>query len=71
MPLANQELHHKVVHAAFSQRRKTLRNALGACFDKAIVLQCLAEADVDGGRRGETLSLSEFATLANAFEAHA
>ena len=52
----------RVVAAAFSQRRKTLRNALkpvGAAgsFEKA---------GIDLGRRGETLSVAEFVALADA-----
>ena len=55
-------LFYRVVAAAFSQRRKTLRNALkpvGATgsFDKA---------GIDLGRRGETLSVAEFVALADA-----
>ncbi len=57
----------RVVKAAFAQRRKTLANALKAAgIDAAAVL---AAAGVDGGRRGETLSLAEFAALANAWVA--
>jgi len=55
-------LFYRVVAAAFSQRRKTLRNALkpvGATgsFEKA---------GIDLGRRGETLSVAEFVALADA-----
>ncbi|MBI4277168.1 MAG: 16S rRNA (adenine(1518)-N(6)/adenine(1519)-N(6))-dimethyltransferase RsmA [Armatimonadetes bacterium] len=57
----------RVVRAAFGQRRKTLRNALRAV-DATITAEqveaaCRA-AGVDPGRRGETLSLEEFAALA-------
>jgi 16S rRNA (adenine1518-N6/adenine1519-N6)-dimethyltransferase len=54
-----------VVHAAFGQRRKTLRNALRAVFDGDAVDRALAAAGIDGGRRGETLDRSEFAALAS------
>jgi 16S rRNA (adenine1518-N6/adenine1519-N6)-dimethyltransferase len=54
----------RVVKAAFGQRRKTLRNAL-----KAVGYSDLEALSVRSGidfqRRGETLSLAEFATLAN------
>ncbi len=53
----------KVVHAAFNQRRKTLRNALGAVFASDAVDRALATAAIDGQRRGETLSVEEFARL--------
>ena len=51
------------MHAAFSQRRKTLRNALQSQYDKAIVLAALDHVGIDGVRRGETLSVEEFAAL--------
>jgi 16S rRNA (adenine1518-N6/adenine1519-N6)-dimethyltransferase len=54
------------VHAAFGQRRKTLRNALRAVFDEAAVDAALATTAIDGGRRGETLDIPEFASLAEA-----
>jgi 16S rRNA (adenine1518-N6/adenine1519-N6)-dimethyltransferase len=56
-------LYSAVVHAAFSQRRKTLRNALRSRYDQERVDQALARADIDGQRRGETLSIDEFARL--------
>ncbi len=56
----------KVVHAAFGQRRKTLRNALRAVFADEHVDRALATAAIDGQRRGETLDLGEFAKLAAA-----
>jgi 16S rRNA (adenine1518-N6/adenine1519-N6)-dimethyltransferase len=52
----------RVVMAAFTKRRKTLRNALrGLMPDEAF-----ASAGIDPGRRGETLSVAEFAALADA-----
>jgi 16S rRNA (adenine1518-N6/adenine1519-N6)-dimethyltransferase len=55
----------RVVKAAFGQRRKTVSNALaaGLGLDKAIVERALAAAGVQSGRRGETLSLEEFAAV--------
>jgi 16S rRNA (adenine1518-N6/adenine1519-N6)-dimethyltransferase len=55
-----------VVQAAFGQRRKTLRNALRARFDATAVDAAFAIAGVDGGRRGETLAIEEFAAICNA-----
>jgi 16S rRNA (adenine1518-N6/adenine1519-N6)-dimethyltransferase len=52
------------VRAAFAQRRKTLRNAwsgLGA--DSDVARWALLSA-IDLGRRGETLSIEEFARFA-------
>jgi len=57
----------RVVRAAFGQRRKSLGNALtGLGLEKDAVQHLLARAQIDGGRRGETLSLEEFAALARA-----
>lgn len=57
----------RVVKAAFAQRRKTLSNSLKSdknlCADWAPVL---ATAQVDGGRRAETLSIAEFAAIERA-----
>jgi 16S rRNA (adenine1518-N6/adenine1519-N6)-dimethyltransferase len=58
-----------VVHAAFGQRRKTLRNALRAMAPDAAIEAALARVGIDGTRRGETLSVAEFAALADALEA--
>jgi 16S rRNA (adenine1518-N6/adenine1519-N6)-dimethyltransferase len=65
--VGDERLFFRVVKAAFSQRRKTLNNALktmGIASER--IQQALAEAQIDGGRRGETLSLGEFAAIANA-----
>jgi 16S rRNA (adenine1518-N6/adenine1519-N6)-dimethyltransferase len=56
----------RVVRAAFGQRRKTLRNALQAAASREAVAAALGAAGIDGRRRGETLSLAEFARLADA-----
>jgi 16S rRNA (adenine1518-N6/adenine1519-N6)-dimethyltransferase len=64
------EAFFRVVRAAFGQRRKTLANSLqGNGFAKDEVLAMLGSAGVDGGRRGETLSMEEFAALSRAFAA--
>jgi len=64
-PIGDEAHYADVVHAAFGQRRKTLRNALRARFDQAAVDTALAAASVDGRRRGETLTVAEFAALAS------
>jgi len=56
----------KVVRAAFNQRRKTLLNALSMSFDKDRLREAEAATGISLTRRGETLMLDEFATLANA-----
>lgn len=54
----------KVVHAAFGQRRKTLRNALQALWPVEQVDAALQATGIDGMRRGETLDIPEFGALA-------
>ena len=54
---------HKVVKAAFGQRRKTLRNALKTFSPNPS--EWLIQAGIDPRRRGETLSVVEFVRLAN------
>lgn len=51
----------QLVTQAFAQRRKTLRNTLSGLLTPEQLLAC----DIDPGRRAETLSLDEFAQLAN------
>lgn len=62
-----------VVRAAFSRRRKTLRNALtksGAFgLPREGLSAALEAAGVDGSRRAETLELEEFARLARELQA--
>ena len=53
-----------LVTAAFAQRRKTLRNTLRELLDA----DAMRAAGIDPGRRAETLSLAEFALLANLAE---
>ena len=66
VPIADPKHYSNVVHAAFGQRRKTLRNALRAMFEEADVDAALASTGIDGGRRGETLEIAEFGLLAAA-----
>ena len=57
----------KCVKAGFSQRRKTLLNSLASMegMDKDRVNRALERADIDKSRRAETLTLDEFAKLAD------
>lgn len=63
----SEDLFFKVVKAAFGQRRKTLLNSIASMgnLSKDIVKEALEEASIDPERRGETLSLDEFANLSN------
>lgn len=61
----------KVVRASFSMRRKTILNCLssGLELDKKAVQEILQTSSIDPVRRGETLSLEEFATVSNNYRA--
>ena len=59
----------RVVRAGFAQRRKTLRNSLGAKFGREVAEAALAAAGIDPSARAETLDLATFRALALAFNA--
>ena len=65
-PIDDPKRYSEVVHAAFGQRRKTLRNALRAVFPEGDVDAALTATHIDGQRRGETLDIPEFAALTRA-----
>ncbi|CQR47491.1 Ribosomal RNA small subunit methyltransferase A [Paraliobacillus sp. PM-2] len=69
--VADEAFFFDLVQAAFAQRRKTLRNNLSRYFaenfTKAEIEVRLKRAGIDGTRRGESLSIQEFADLANVF----
>jgi 16S rRNA (adenine1518-N6/adenine1519-N6)-dimethyltransferase len=58
----DEQLFGRVVAAAFSQRRKTLRNALSAIADEAVI----RSVGIDPTARGETLAVGQYVALANA-----
>ncbi len=62
--LSDEARFRTLVRAAFAQRRKTLRAALGKLASESL----FERAGIDGRRRGETLSIEEFARLANETE---
>jgi len=69
-PVADEKLLSAVVKAAFSTRRKTLKNALmnlDVNFDGDTVIRALGESNIDSSRRAETLSVEEFVRLSNCF----
>lgn len=61
VPYRNARVFAEVVARAFGQRRKTLRNTLKGWVDETL----FAELGIDPRRRGETLSVAEFAALSN------
>jgi 16S rRNA (adenine1518-N6/adenine1519-N6)-dimethyltransferase len=58
----------RLVKGGFAQRRKTLRNALEAAriAEPETLAAALGRAGVDPGRRGETLTVAEWAALERA-----
>jgi len=67
--ILNKTIFFKTVKAAFSQRRKTLLNALGSSGvipgGKAELSKILSDLNINEKIRGEALSLSEFAKISN------
>jgi 16S rRNA (adenine1518-N6/adenine1519-N6)-dimethyltransferase len=70
-PVVDQALFEVVVKAAFGQRRKTLSNCLKSANIATTEQLTLAldNAGINGQRRGETLSIEEFAKLSNSVSA--
>jgi len=69
-PVADEALLSAVVKAAFSTRRKTLKNALANIrmkVDAESIKNILAHAEIDISRRAESLAVAEFVALTNAF----
>jgi len=63
---ADEALFVRVIKAAFSQRRKTLRNSLSQLgYPKEVMEAVQGATGIDLGRRAETLSVAEFCRLAN------
>ena len=57
----------QVIDAAFAQRRKTIRNSMGASgFDKAVLDEAFSTCGISPTCRAETLSPEEFVRLARA-----
>ena len=68
--VVSEEMLMRCVKAGFSMRRKTLLNALTALgdFDKKTLSEALEGAGIDPGRRAESLTLEEFARLADSLQ---
>ncbi|MBU5592129.1 16S rRNA (adenine(1518)-N(6)/adenine(1519)-N(6))-dimethyltransferase RsmA [Clostridium sp. MSJ-4] len=62
----NEDLFFKIIRSSFNMRRKTLSNALKALqIPKEIIEKAFEESNINPIRRGETLSIEEFAELTN------
>lgn len=65
-PVADEGLFLRVIKAAFSQRRKTLRNSLSQLGYPRELMDAVRDGTgIDLGRRAETLSVVEFGVLAD------
>ncbi len=67
----DEELFFKIVRGSFSKRRKTILNSLSNyedLGDKDKIQKLLEISGIDSKRRGETLSIYEFANLAKNYE---
>jgi len=68
----DETLFFDLIRASFGERRKTLLNNLSRhykdVYTKEEITARLNSIDIDPRRRGESLSMEEFARLANAFE---
>jgi len=76
LPAGDEALLRQLVRAAFQPRRKTLRHNLVAqaaafALTREEMAGALAAAGIDPGRRGETLSLAEFAAMTQAVRSRA
>lgn len=67
----DEALMFKLIRAAFSQRRKTLANAISGSaeldFSKEDVIRCIEKAGLSPTVRGEKLDLADYAGLADIF----
>ncbi len=65
--LLDKKLFFQTVKASFAMRRKTLYNSLrkNLPYGQDTILQALKSSAIEPKRRGETLSIEEFATLSN------
>ncbi|WP_346889415.1 16S rRNA (adenine(1518)-N(6)/adenine(1519)-N(6))-dimethyltransferase RsmA [Clostridium sp. UBA1056] len=62
----DEKLFFNIIRQSFNMRRKTLWNSMKALgLSKELQEKAFEEADINPTRRGETLTIEEFATLAN------
>jgi 16S rRNA (adenine1518-N6/adenine1519-N6)-dimethyltransferase len=70
IPAGRLEIFFRLIRAGFSQKRKTLRNALsgGLGWTGTRTEALLQQAGIDPNRRAESLALEEWASLVEAYE---
>jgi len=72
-PVKDEKLFFRVVRASFANRRKTLVNGLMSAFGhlgKETLIDCITSCGFAENVRGETLSIEQFAALADAIGEH-
>ena len=68
--VSDEDLFFRCIRAGFSQRRKTLLNSLSSLgdYDKIQIAEALDRAGIEHERRAESLSMEEFAALADSLK---
>ncbi len=61
----NEKLFFNIIRANFSNRRKNIVNSLSNVIEKKKLLEILIELGISTNTRGETLTLEQFAKIAN------
>lgn len=61
----NEDMFFEIIRANFNQRRKTLINSLSTVVDKERLKEILRDLNINENVRGETLTLEQYAQLAN------
>ena len=75
VPVISEDFFFTVTRGSFAQRRKTILNNLTSQLPagkekKDLILSALSQVGIDPGRRGESLSIEEFAVLSDALYPH-
>lgn len=61
----NEDMFFEIIRANFNQRRKTLINSLSTVVDKERLKEILRDLNINENVRGETLTLEQYAQIAN------
>ena len=67
----DEDIFFRIIKSSFTHKRKTLKNNLATLpISGSVISRVLDECRIDPGRRGETLSMEEFARIANFMGKH-
>jgi len=64
--VTDEGLFFRIIRASFQKRRKTLKNCLKSIIPDEALMPALSACGIDPGIRGEMLSISDFARIADA-----